>query len=505
MACKTDGEGRPVFLEPGVHEIYTARNESFDPAHCIKSKQNDFNDFNDFGAIKVVRIREGFKGVKTDREGNYVELPTGTHLIDTTLGETFNPETGIQAINSDDYTLGSTRYVTIREGELGESYRDGQFVLLEPGFHALPTNHRFVKRVGINQDIVDLGALIIVTVKEGQVAVINTETGVEVLAKGKHEIRQSQGNAFNSIITTAQQGIDLPPLKVMCSDRVEMCAQALLVYSVEDPLKTVGQGITDIISFMQRFADATLRNILRRFNSSDIAPSLHVDEQHDSSIRSEKLEQLHDECVAKLKTQAREWGIHVVDLQIIDIHPADDQFIATMREIGARQSIAESNLRQAEIDAQTARTQAKAQESKIIVAKIEQEESQVRAQTIAATMQIESEAEASSMVTKAQAEAKATEMRAQAESKRIATLCEAAKDAPPVIDAIMTLEAKAKILEKIENPVFVQPGLGDTTTVHRKGNNLRFFTTSEGMSSPVVDALTLHQLSRSMPVAAAQS
>lgn len=488
-AWKINAEGQAVALPPGVHIIDAGQNETFDPVNGIKSNQNIYNDF---GPVKVVRILPGFLGVKTDPQGRYVELPPGIYHIDAAHGETFDPVNGIQPVNSDDFMLGNLRYITIRDGELGESYRDGMFVLLEPGTYRLPSNHRFVKKVPISSDVVDLGALKIVTVKEGQVAVINTPEGVVVKGPGKHDIKQSEGNFFNALISTCPQGVGLPPLTVMCSDQIEMRAQSVLVFSVVEPLKTVGLGIEAIVDFLKVFADGTLRTILSRFNSSDIAPSLHTDDEHHSSKRSDKLNQLHDECVRTLDEKAREWGLRVTDLQITEILPADAEYLSTLRDLGTQQSTAEANRRQAEINASIAETNAKAGRSKLLSADISQQEAVIFAETAAKTQKIEADAEAMRIITKAQAEAEAIQMLSAAQASRITQLKEIAEGAAPIIHKVLELEAQGEILKQVKNPVFVQPTLGDTSMLERTGNGLRFFSTKK-QPSALVDAAVLQR------------
>lgn len=493
VAYKTKADGAVEGLAPGIHLINATANESFDPLTHIKNNQEDYIDQ---GARKIVRIRPGKLGVKIDARGNAVELAPGNHVIDSAAGEMFNPLTDIQDIGQDDFTLGNCRHITIRNGELGESYKDGIFVLLEPGRHKLPANHRFVKKVSVDNDIVDLGALKIVTVKEGQVAVINTTEGVTIKGPGKHEIKQSEGHYFNSILTTSPQAIVLPPLTVMCSDQIEMRAESMLTFKITDPLKTVGRGITNIVDMLKGIADGTLRNILSRFSSLDIAPSLHVDEDHHSTKRYDKLNELHDKCVDDLNGLVKEWGLEVCDLQITQVLPADHEFLATIRKSGAQQSTAEAERRLAESQSQIAIIKANGEVSRVKAAEIEQHEQVVRAETESRTKAIQADAAAKQIVTAAQAKAQATMVLAEAEAGRIHKLSEASKDAAPITQQIMLLEAQKEILAHVDRPIFVQPGLGDTSiiTPDKKSGGMTFFSTKKSKANavtPLVEALNL--------------
>lgn len=500
IAYKTVADGSLIPLIPGIHTINLSQNEVFNPATNIHSNQENFIDF---GAKKIIRILPGQLGIKTNTQGQYVELEPGVHTINIAEGETFNQATGVQATNQDYFRLGDRSYVTIRNGELGESYNNGELVVLEAGRHTLPTNHIFVRKVPVDRDIIDLGALKIVTVKEGQVAVINTQEGVIVKGAGKHDIKQSEGNFFNSILTTSPQGISLPTLTVMCSDQIEMRAESMLTFKIEDPLKTVGLGIQTIVGFLKLIADGTLRTILSRFSSSDISPSLHTDEDHHSTKRNERLTQLHDECVKALDEKAKEWGLRVTDLQITQILPADEAFLKTLRDLGTQQTTAEVNRRIAENEAQIATIRAKAEESRVVAAKIEQQEALLHAETSAQARTIQANAEALQIITQAKAHAEATILKNNAEAEGVTKLSLAAQDAAPIIHQVMLLKAQAEIIKQAENPVFVQPQIDNTrvlcnTKVYRKNKNgLTFFNTEQDAINPsLVDALNLDATKR---------
>lgn len=496
LAFKTTSNGDLVELAPGLHVIDLSLNETFDPQKAIKKKNDDFLDFD---SKKFIRVKEGQLGVKTDSKGNYVELHPGMHMIDTAMGETFNPVNGICNTGLDDYVLGNNRYITIRNGELGESYRNGEFVLLEAGRHKLPTTHRFVKKVPVDSDVIDLGALKIVTVKEGQVAVINTSDGVVVKSPGKHDIKQSEGNFFNALISTSPQGVRLPALTVMCSDRIEMRAESMLVYRVEDPLKTVGLGIDVIVDFLKIFADGTLRTILSRFSSSDIAPSLHTDEDHYSTKRSEKLVGLHDECVRALDEKATEWGLRVTDLQILEILPADAQYLKTIRDLGSQQSTAEASRNLAENEAAVAEIRAKAEESRVVAAGIEQREAIIRADTEAKVREIASTSAALQRKTLASAEADAINLVTGTEVSRIEQLSKALESAPAVVQQMSLLEAQKEIYKAAPNSIFIQPELGNTSVVDRTGDRVRFFTTNKGSTTPpLIDLMAVSNIGQQM-------
>jgi regulator of protease activity HflC (stomatin/prohibitin superfamily) len=457
------------------------------------------HDFIDFGALKRVRVREGQLGVKTNQQGNYEILKPGVHIINTRKNETFNKDTGIQNTNSDDYTLGNKRFITIRNGELGEAYKNGIFTLLEPGLHELNSEFRFVKKASVASDVVDLGAYKLITVKEGQVAFVNTRNGVQALGVGKHEIKQEEGQFFDRIITTGAQGVKLPDLTVMCSDQIEMKAKSMLIYSVTEPLKTVALGLDKIVVVLKDVAEATLRSILSRFTSFDIAPTLHTDTNHESTERAAKLQNIHDSLVEELNKKTAAWGIEVRDLQITEILPADEVYHNNIRKMGTQQSTALISQMTAETNAKIAGINATAEQSKVTAAKIEQEEALVRAETEAKTKEINAKGDAQAEIERARGAAEATGITSQAQAERIKILNEATNGSNETTQMMLQTEAFGNVLAHVKNPVFVQPGLGVTNFYSKENDNISFFSShGQGRQEPLVSALSCQAVQQAL-------
>lgn len=44
----------------------------------------------------------------------------------------------------------------------------------------------------------------------------------------------------------------------------------------------------------------------------------------------------HSKCVEALNKKAEDWGLEVTELQILEILPADDVYLATIRDLGSQ-------------------------------------------------------------------------------------------------------------------------------------------------------------------------
>mgnify|MGYP003631592850 FL=1 len=406
-------------LEPGIY-FHPFPWESFSDIYS-----NALN-FIDFGALIRVRILPGQTGVKVTSGNVYQVLKAGEHIIDISKGETFDPKKGIQNISGDHYTQGTRETFTITEG---------------------------------------------------QVAVLNTRRGVEILNEsGKHTIDNNDGNSLREILITGSQVVELPALTVMCSDQINMHAHAMLTYKIIDPIKTVSLGMEEIICSLKKLGDGSLRTILSRYQSSDVSPSMHHEEDHDSGKRISMLVDIHDQFVAELNKKAEEWGLSVSDLVITEILPADPIYKQTMQDIGTQRATAESKKQLSTTEAEINAINARAEQSLIIAAGKEQEEAMIRSKTAADQLGLETKAQNDKTISEAQAKAQAIELLATAEAKKLVLLSEAMEKAPEITKQLAFLEAQAKILGS--NTVFVpQPELGHIRHYSdSKGTKLSIFS-----------------------------
>lgn len=181
---------KATLLDPGIY-FYPFPWESYGPTYSMEAPYMDFK------AIKRVRILPGQRGVKMNNAKEFVSLEAGTHFIDVAAGETFDEKTGFIDISKPNYVQG-------------------------------------------NQEVY--------TIAEGQVAVINTDKGYEIVDKpGRHTLDRDTGAKFNSYINKSPQVVELPALTVMCSDQIDMKAIAMLTYKVTDPKKVIALGLDKIV------------------------------------------------------------------------------------------------------------------------------------------------------------------------------------------------------------------------------------------------------------------
>lgn len=494
ISILTQLDGNFEILEPGFY-FRPGIGDRFGESKSI----ND--DFIDLGPVKRVRIRTFQKGVK-NVNGRYEILEPGIHFVDSRKGEIIDKDKDIVNINSTNYRLGEKHYVVIRNGEIGESYNKGKLVPLQPGDYELPPGHIFVAPHNTNQDIIRLGeAMVIVTVKEGQVAIINGKKGVEMLGPGKHAIKQEEGNFFQDIISTIPQVINLPDMTVTCADLMAVNAKSVLMFQIKDPLKIVGRGLKQVETDLQLYAEGTLRDILRshKFNELSLPPSLKKDDP--SQDRAKLLREIHEKFVADLTVKVAQWGIEIIDLNFTQLMPADKDLHKQICDAGKKQVEQENEKVLAQRRKEIAEINATAEEARVTAADIEKREAKVRAETDVQTAELKAEAAYKLEVRAAEAKAEAINKIASAECTRLTKLGQVADGfKSEIAKQLALLERKGDVLKNIKGAIFVQPDLGETHFWNQEGNSTTFFRTHSNerktQSSNIADWLALETADR---------
>lgn len=428
-------------LKPGIY-FYPFPWESF--GATFSNAQNYIN----FGSLIRVRVLPGQVGVKRTKENTYDILQPGEYMIQPSLGELFDEATGFQNPSSASYTLGTEHTVTI-------------------------TN--------------------------GQVAVIDTPEGIQIIdTPGKHKFNKSDNIALREVINTGSQVLTLPSLTVQCTDRINMRTEAMLTYKVMEPGKTLSLGMPTIIENLKKLGDGALRTILSQHSSTDIAPSPHNTEYHKGKERISALKEIHDQFLKDLDAKAQEWGIKISDLVITEILPSDLEYQKTIQGLGVKQATAEAQKSLEETQAAVAAIKAKAEQSRIIAAGKEQEEAMIRAKTDADTLLLGAEAQKRATLLKAEGEAGSIEILAKAKAAELDMLNAATKEATPLTTLLAGLKAQGHVLENIKTPVYIpQPELGNIRHFSGPNGHHTLFAsgvTATGNNTALNDFLTLQTM-----------
>lgn len=474
LLSKLNGETEVLYS--GLH-FRPFLGEKFGPARKLGA------NYIDLGPKKIVTVRDGFKGVSYDN-GVLKILQPGVHTLEHAQ-HTFDPEVGFIDTTQNNYSIGPKTYIRVRDGQLGVSYNGGQLQILDPGEHVLETaNHKFDKFVNIDSDIIDLGPVKIVNVNEGNVAVTYNNGILEIKPAGRYVFTLADGQRFSHLLSVKDEVIDLPTIKFMSTDGMEMETDPLLIYRIVKPIDAVTK-INDLVKSLVDLAQTTLQNILKRFSLSDLSPAYDIEtKKGKKNTNTKALDEIHDDFIKEFQEQVSKWGVEVSDLKVKEVVPTSAELKLKVQELGAKTATqdAQRKITAFGIENDNAVIKAKAKQQ-IITANATRDAKIIEATTTTDITKMNAEANADAMLIEAEAQSKKTALLAAAQGTRLDLLGNAAKAL--TTDIAQQLARGEQDIERIKhtkNPVFY-PQDGSYRIWSNQDNKTTYFNNSTSKSS----------------------
>lgn len=317
----------------------------------------------------------------------------------------FNHLIGVVNITDKLITLGNIQIVTINQGELGLSRRNGETILLDPGRYILTAPHIFEKSTAANSQYIELGTYRRITVPAGYVAVA-FDIGKQIIIRpedtetGPFETNSptflfDQRTGFQSVQLQVRE---LDELKVNTRDGVTITAKGLITYRIHDA-RTAFMTIQDIHGAVKRAAEATLTSLFLNASIDEIAPPVpekKVDGVFTTAKPTSDAENfnkhIRDAFLHDFSHKVNQWGIELQDLNIEKL-----EFDNSVKDLLRKRA-------QAHVETATSLSNMRSQ-TDIAMQQAERQKQQA---------QIQAEADAFVIRTKADAEFYAAERHAQA-------------------------------------------------------------------------------------------
>jgi regulator of protease activity HflC (stomatin/prohibitin superfamily) len=236
---------------------------------------------------------------------------------------------GVVNITDKLITLGNIQIVTINQGELGLSRRNGETILLDPGRYVLKAPHIFEKSTEANAQYIELGTYRRITVPVGYVAVA-FDIGKQIIIRP--EDTQSGPFETNSptFLFDKQTGFqsvqlqvrELDELKVNTRDGITITAKGLITYRIHDA-RAAFMTVQDIHGAVKRAAEATLTSLFLNAAIDEIAPPVPQKPSEEILITlktendNENFNQhIRDAFLHDFSHKVNQWGIELQDLNI---------------------------------------------------------------------------------------------------------------------------------------------------------------------------------------------
>jgi len=183
------------------------------------------------GLFKTFAVSSGQVKKVEDGRGGFLFHGQGVHRICDpfyTVGKATTYQQG--CIQHGDLTL-----VVVEQGYIGFALEKGQPVLLPPGMHQWrSTTMVFVKSYDLNNNVVRMGPLTLVTVDSGYCAVTEDNGQQKILAGGDIYLLTHRNWKFQKYMSQKIQSNNLKRIEATSADNVLMAVDATVIWRITD-------------------------------------------------------------------------------------------------------------------------------------------------------------------------------------------------------------------------------------------------------------------------------
>lgn len=176
-------------------------------------------------------VPAGHVGFLMNERNEYLFMEPGMHNITTC----FMRQTALPAPLRGHITHGNRTIVIVEQGYLGLAQDNGQPVLLPPGIHVWTSESLFyIKPVALDDHIVNLGPMTLVTVDEGYAAVTQDNGKQCVLPGGHTHLLRHKNHKFEKFITLKIQTDELEKIQATSADNINMMVNSTVNWRIVD-------------------------------------------------------------------------------------------------------------------------------------------------------------------------------------------------------------------------------------------------------------------------------
>lgn len=183
------------------------------------------------GFFKTFEVPAGHITPVTDGRGGFEFRSEGVHMIADPFHHVYGPESfGVNTIVHGDRTL-----VVVEQGHIGFALERGQPVLLPPGMHQWKSPTMVYQRsFDLNNNVIRMGPLTLVTVDEGYAAVTEDNGRQEILDGGETYLLTHRNWKFQKYISTKIQSNAMQRIEATSADNVLMAVDATVIWRIKD-------------------------------------------------------------------------------------------------------------------------------------------------------------------------------------------------------------------------------------------------------------------------------
>jgi len=199
---------------------------------------------------------------------------------------------------------GNRTIVIVEQGFLGYAQDNGQPVLLPPGIHVWTSESLyFIKPVALDNHIVNLGPMTLVTVDEGYAAVTQDNGKQCVLPGGHTHLLKHKNHKFEKFITLKIQTDELESIQATSADNINMMVNSTVNWRIVDvevaatmAAETMAQSgkagaiSADITKLRRDVLKQSLASLAAFIGSVNYSESFHMSAANAGNVRSKAVE-----------------------------------------------------------------------------------------------------------------------------------------------------------------------------------------------------------------------
>lgn len=269
-----------------------------------------------------------------------------------TFWSIFNKFLGTKSLTEKVIQLGSIQIVTINQGEIGLSVKNGVNKILEPGRYIFRAPHQFVKSVPLNEPYIELGTHRRITVPAGHVA-IAFDKGKQIIitpeqTKEGPYTTDSPTFSFDPATgfkSTQIEEIKLDKLSVNTNEMIALNVVGLIRYQIVDPQKAFF-NVDKVHEAIKLQAESTLTSVFAQLSIDKVGTGLSTSNvaQKTDQTPHDLIHEATDLFIKEFKKVVLDWGIDLKTLNILSMEPTDRAFLDTLRMRAQKRIEADTNL-----------------------------------------------------------------------------------------------------------------------------------------------------------------
>ncbi|KAL1498738.1 hypothetical protein AB1Y20_014048 [Prymnesium parvum] len=382
-------------------------------------------------------VPAGHVGFVQDVRNDYLFLQPGMHNIRSLYTRETKPPSPLR----DHIQHGNRTIVIVEQGYLGYAMDNGQPVLLPPGIHVWTSESlEYKQSVGLDNHVVALGPMTLVTVDEGYAA----DNGKQrVLPGGNTHLLRHKNHRFEKFISLKIQTDNLQKIEATSADNINMkvdstvnwrifdaevaATMAAETMAVSGKFSDVAADITKLRNDVLKQALASLAafigsvNYSESFHMSAAAAGTSVKTVAGVLVKSEEQqevkkfvdnpmynEQKMSSSVEHANRVTRTYGVEIISINIISAMPSDAKLTMSLASgaVAAAEALQAETAARGKANAVRIAAEASAQQARI-EAQGQAEAQLARSRAISESTALEAKGFAEADVIKAEAHARA--------------------------------------------------------------------------------------------------